>query len=74
MFIRVPLSSIRLSGHTMSDVAIRVEKLGKMYRIGGQQERYKRFTETVMDTLTAPIHRLRRGEFVPPAVRVAVEG
>ncbi len=51
----------------MSDVAIRVENLGKRYRIGGRQERYKRFTETVMDTLTAPIHRLRNlGKPVPP--------
>jgi len=43
----------------MSDVTIRVENLGKMYRIGGRQEPYKRFTETLMDTLTAPFQRLR---------------
>ncbi len=51
----------------MSDVAIRVEDLSKMYRIGGKQERYKRFTETVMDTLTAPVRRLRNlGKPAPP--------
>ena len=51
----------------MSDLAIRVENLGKRYRIGGKQERYKRFTETVMDTLWAPIRRLRSlGKPTPP--------
>ena len=42
----------------MSDVAIRVENLGKRYRIGARQQRYGRFTETAMDTLTAPFRRL----------------
>lgn len=52
----------------MSDIAITVENLGKLYRIGGQQARYKRFTETVMDTLAAPLHRLRNlGKPVPEA-------
>jgi len=51
----------------MSDLAIRVENLGKRYRIGGRQERYKRFTETVMDTFAAPIRRLRNlGKPTPP--------
>jgi lipopolysaccharide transport system ATP-binding protein len=43
----------------MSDVAIEVDNLGKMYRLGGRPERYRRFTETVMDVLTAPARRLR---------------
>jgi lipopolysaccharide transport system ATP-binding protein len=52
----------------MTDIAIQVENLSKMYRIGGQQFRYKRFTETMMDTLTAPIRRLRNlGQPIPPA-------
>lgn len=52
----------------MSDVAIQVENLGKMYRIGGPQARYKRFTESVMDTLAAPLRRLRNiGQPVPEA-------
>jgi len=67
VFICVPTSPIRLAELTMSDVAIRVDNLGKRYRIGGRQERYKRLTETVMDTLAAPIHRLPRGEIVLPA-------
>ena len=44
----------------MTDIAIRVEKLGKHYRIGGKQERYKRFTESLTDTLTAPIRRAKQ--------------
>jgi lipopolysaccharide transport system ATP-binding protein len=52
----------------MSNIAIQVENLGKRYRIGAQERRYKRFTETMMNTLAAPIHRLRRlGQPVPPA-------
>jgi hypothetical protein len=30
----------------MSDIAIRVENLGKQYRIGGKQERYKTLRDT----------------------------
>ncbi len=52
----------------MSDIAIQVKGVGKMYRIGGKQERYKRFTETMMDALIAPIRRLRRiGQPIPAA-------
>jgi lipopolysaccharide transport system ATP-binding protein len=53
----------------MSDIAIQVENLSKMYRIGGQQRSsYRRFTETVVDTLAAPINRLRNlGRPVPAA-------
>ncbi len=51
----------------MSQLAIRVENLGKRYRIGARQERYKRFTETLMDTFSAPIRRLRNlGKPTPP--------
>jgi hypothetical protein len=42
----------------MSDVALRVENLGKQYRIGAKQQRYGRFTETLMEALTAPLRRL----------------
>jgi lipopolysaccharide transport system ATP-binding protein len=42
----------------MSDIAIRVEGLGKRYRIGGKQERYKMLRETLTDTITAPIRGL----------------
>ena len=49
----------------MSDLAIRVENLGKMYRIGGKQEPYKTLRESVADTLTMPIRKaagLLRGQ------------
>jgi len=51
----------------VSDIAISVENLGKKYHISGRQERYNRLTETVMDTLSAPIRRLRNlGKPAPP--------
>jgi len=42
----------------MTDLAIRVENLSKLYRLGAKQQRYGRFTETLMDPLTAPLRRL----------------
>ena len=41
----------------MSDIAIRVENLGKRYRIG-ERERYKTFRAVVTDTMYAPFRRL----------------
>ena len=49
----------------MSDIAIRVENLGKQYRIGAPQARYRTIRETVMDAVQAPFRRagrLLRGE------------
>jgi lipopolysaccharide transport system ATP-binding protein len=44
----------------MSDLAIKVENLAKMYRIGGNQKyRYKRFTETLTHMLMTPLNHLR---------------
>ncbi len=43
-----------------SDVAIRVENLGKMYRIGGPQARYSTFRETLTDAFAAPFRRVGR--------------
>lgn len=43
-----------------SDVAIRVEGLGKRYRIGGPQASYQTLRESVTDTLVAPFKRLAR--------------
>lgn len=45
----------------MSDLAIRVENLGKQYRIGGPQTANRTFREAIMDSLTAPV-RWMRGE------------
>ncbi len=44
----------------MSDVAIRVENLGKQYRIGARQAGYSTIRETVTDLAVAPLRRLRR--------------
>jgi lipopolysaccharide transport system ATP-binding protein len=44
----------------MSDTAIRVENLGKRYRIGGPQAQYQTIRETMMDLAAAPVRRLRR--------------
>jgi len=42
----------------MDDVAIRVEDLSKLYRIGGKQERYKTLRDTLTDVAAAPFRRL----------------
>lgn len=41
----------------MSDVAIRVENLGKMYRIGGKQERYRTLRDTITEVFTSPFKK-----------------
>ena len=44
----------------MSDVAIRVENLGKLYHIGGPQARYKTIRESITDGLKSPFRRAGR--------------
>ncbi len=44
----------------MSAVAIRVEGLGKQYKIGGPAEPYGSLRESLARTVTAPLSRLRR--------------
>jgi len=49
----------------MGNLALRVEGLGKMYRIGGKQERYATLRDTLTDAVSAPFKRARsliRGE------------
>lgn len=49
----------------MSDVAVRAEGLGKMYRIGGPKQKYRTIRETIVDTAKMPFQRVRsvmRGE------------
>lgn len=52
----------------MSDTAIQVSNLGKLYRIGGKQERYKTLRDTFADGLKSPLRtvfgriRRRRGK------------
>lgn len=43
----------------MGDVAIRVETLSKLYRIGARQERHRTLRDTLTDTISAPIHFIR---------------
>jgi lipopolysaccharide transport system ATP-binding protein len=43
----------------MAELAIRVEKLGKQYRIGAGRPGYRTFREALVDGLTAQIKRLR---------------
>jgi lipopolysaccharide transport system ATP-binding protein len=35
----------------MSDISIKVENLGKLYRIGAQQERYRYLRETIVSNI-----------------------
>jgi len=42
----------------MSDVAIQVDNLGKLYRIGGLQAGYKTIRESLIDTVQAPFRRV----------------
>ena len=44
---------------TCSDVAIRAERLGKLYRIGETPEKYKTLRETIAGIAAAPLRRLR---------------
>src|SRR3970282_433925 len=53
----------------MSDAAIRVEGLGKRYRIGASQAPYRTLRETLANLASAPARRIRqslsRGATVP---------
>jgi lipopolysaccharide transport system ATP-binding protein len=50
----------------MNDIAIRVEDLGKLYRIGTSPERYKTLRDTIVNGVNASIDRLKRGVNVTP--------
>ena len=43
----------------MTDIAVRVENLGKLYRIG-QFGGYKTIRETLMNVVASPLRRLRQ--------------
>jgi lipopolysaccharide transport system ATP-binding protein len=43
----------------MSNISNRVENLGKQFRIGGPQARYKTLRETLSGVATAPLRRIR---------------
>ena len=42
----------------MSDIAIKVEGLSKLYRIGAKQERYKTLRDSIMSAVSSPFRRL----------------
>jgi lipopolysaccharide transport system ATP-binding protein len=50
----------------MSDIAIRVEDLGKLYRIGTSSERYKTLRDSIVAGVNSSIQRLRRGFSLTP--------
>ena len=50
----------------MTDVAIRVENLGKEYRIGTRRRGYKTLRESLVNTLTTPFQLLSRLTAHPP--------
>ncbi len=52
----------------MNDVVIRVEHLGKRYRIGGQQTSYRTLRESLMGALDAPRRWLGRGKQEQPTI------
>jgi lipopolysaccharide transport system ATP-binding protein len=43
----------------VSDIAIKVEGLSKLYRIGAKQARYKTLRESIMSAVMSPFQRLR---------------
>ena len=47
----------------MSDIAIRVEHLGKQYEIGGQQARYATFRESFSNAASVPLRWLKGERF-----------
>lgn len=56
----------------MSNIAIRVEGLGKQYAVGAKQESYKTLRDTVTDAMVAPFRRagkLLRGQAMGAAGR-----
>ena len=50
----------------MSDLAIRVENLGKEYRIGAPQTRYRTLRESIVDTASAPFRFFRKSAIRNP--------
>lgn len=43
----------------MSNTALRVRNLGKMYQIGSKQEKYKTFRDAIAQTISTPFRRAR---------------
>jgi lipopolysaccharide transport system ATP-binding protein len=45
----------------MNNIAIRVENLGKQYKIGSEVDRYRTLRDTIAETVKRPINMLRHG-------------
>ena len=50
----------------MTDLAIRVDKLGKQFRIGASPDRYNTLRDSLVGALKTPMRRIRQG-FLPAA-------
>jgi len=48
----------------MGDIAIRVENLSKLYRIGAKQERYKTLRGTLVKACIAPFRKIKNPKFL----------
>ena len=57
----------------MSDIAIRVENLGKQYRIG-KRERYRTLRDTLTDTVRRPFRWMRNGRSANGAASRTISG
>jgi len=45
----------------MNDIAIRVENLGKQYKIGAQIDRYRTLRDSLVEAVRRPVRMLRGG-------------
>jgi hypothetical protein len=48
----------------MTDIAISVENLSKLYKIGAKQERYKTLRDTLVNACSAPFHKIKNPQFL----------
>lgn len=42
----------------MNDLAIRIDNIGKLYRVGGERERYKTLRDSIQRTIVTSFHRM----------------
>jgi lipopolysaccharide transport system ATP-binding protein len=52
----------------MADIMIKAENLGKLYRIGAQQARYRTLRETLVNSVVTPLRRMR-AKFQPSSIQ-----
>ena len=48
----------------MTDIAIRVENLSKLYSIGAKQERYKTLRDNLVNACSAPFRKIKNPKFL----------